>query len=78
MDLVGEDLSILMTVLGAGIDDIQTGMVSRKGRVDDGLDISLNVQEAQTTIGRMEAIDVEGMLRFGSARSVGCDIGGYE
>jgi hypothetical protein len=75
MDFVGENLSIFVAVLGTSVDDVQARMIAAKGWIDYGLDISLNVEEAQRSIGRVEAVDVERILGFGTSWSMGCGIG---
>ena len=71
-DLVGEDLSVLGAVFGASVHYVEARVVPRKGRVDDGLGIALDVEQDEGSIAGMEAVDVERLLGLGSAGAMGC------
>ena len=70
LELVGNDFSILVAVFGAGIDNVQAGVMARKRRVDNGFGVSLHVQEDQRTIRWVEAVDIDTLFGFGAARAM--------
>ena len=69
-DGVRKDLSVLFNVFGASVNDIETGVVTRKGGVDDLEGIALNVEEDETAVRGVEAIDVQRVLGLRAARAV--------
>ena len=72
LDLVGKNLSILVAVLGARVYDVEARVDATKGGIDNSLDVARNVEEAQGSIGRMKAIDIERVFSFSASRAMGC------
>lgn len=56
--LVGKDLSIVESIFRTRVDNVANGMMAGKGWIDYCRCVSLNVQQDQTAVARMESIDV--------------------
>jgi hypothetical protein len=63
-------LSFLFDVFSAGVDDVETWVVSCEGRVQDS--VTLDVEKDETAIGRIELVDVDGLFGLSAAGPVCC------
>lgn len=71
-DFVSENLSVVLAVLSAGVDDIQAGVIAREGRVHYSFGVTLYVEQNQRSIGRVETVHINGILGLSSPWTVCC------
>ena len=70
-DGIGKDLSVVLNVFRAGVDNVELWMKAREGWVDDIVGVSFDVQKDHRSVRWMESEYLDGMLSFGATGTVG-------
>lgn len=69
-ELVRKNFTVILAILSASVDNVQTRVVARKGRVHDSCGIALDVEQHQRSIRRIETVHKQRVLRLSSSGAV--------